>query len=357
MINILCIIIIFSLLVIAHELGHFIAARRNGVAVDEFGIGFPPKLFGLKKRGTLYSINLLPIGGFVRLKGEDDQVVGKDSFSAQPYKAKTKIILAGVAVNLAIAYAILLILMVAGLPAILPNGFVNVGPIKPASIEKSALLTVSVAKGSAAEKAGLKPGTEIIQLNSTPVLSFDQLRDFTQANAGQEVLVTTRKNGETKQVQVQLGNDPEAGYLGLVAQPIEIARYSPITAIFAAAIGVVQLALATLAAFGSFIAGLFTKAQVSSSVAGPVGIVGLFTGVMQFGWRYVLAFIASISLSLAVINSLPIPGLDGGRFALITLARLGFKITPKNEALVHYFGFGFLIILIVIVTISDISRL
>jgi len=355
-IAIILIVLIFSALVIAHEWGHFIVARRNGVKVEEFGVGFPPKIFSRKRGGTEYSLNLLPLGGFVRLKGEDEAVSGKDSFYNKPYKSKAKIVMAGVGVNFLIAYAIVVILLIFGIPALLPSGFVNFGPIKPSSVTTSPLLATSVNKGSVADNAGITAGTEILKANGNELKTTEQLQNFTKENAAKTVTFEIRKDSETKTINVELSKDGSKGYLGLAAQPVELAKYNPISALVAAFVVVVQLAVLTVGAFGSFIAGLFS-AKVSSDVAGPVGIVSIFGGVMQFGWRYVLAFIASISLSLAVINSLPIPALDGGRFALMTLARLGVKIDPEKEKIAHIAGFVLLIILIVIVTISDISRL
>ena len=355
--TLIVVILIFSALVIAHEWGHFIVARRNGVKVDEFGVGFPPKLYGKTIGGTLYSLNLLPIGGFVRLKGEDQLVKDKDSFSSKSFRVKSKVVMAGVAMNLAIAYFIVLFLMVFGMPAILPSGFTSVGPIKLYKIDSSALKAVSITKGSAAEKAGIVIGNEIISVNGIETKTEDQLKASTKQNAGKSVELEVRRGSDTKIILVQLGTDSTKGYLGLAAQSEQRAYYNPFVAIIGAIITTFSLALLTVAAFGNFIVGLFTKAQVSGDVAGPVGIVSIFGSVMQFGWRYVLAFVASISLSLAVVNSLPIPALDGGRFALMVLTKFGLKITPEREALIHWLGFGFLIILVFIITISDISRL
>jgi len=355
--SIVLVIIIFSILVIAHEWGHFIVARRNGVKVEEFGVGFPPRMFGRKRGGTFYSLNWLPIGGFVRLKGEDGEAKGKDSFATKAYWPKVKIVMAGVSMNLLIAYVLIVVLLIAGLPAILPSGFVKFGPIKPSSIETSNLMVLAVNKGSAAEKAEIKVGSEILSVNGQDLATTEQLQSVTRDQAGKEVELVVRKDGQTNTVKAVLGTDDKTGYLGLAAQPIEIARYNPLTALVAGVIVLFQMVVATIAAFGEFIVGLFTRARVSENVAGPVGIVGLFGGVMQFGWRYALAFVASISLSLAVINSLPIPALDGGRLFVMTLTRLGVKISPQREALVHWAGFIILILLVIIVTISDISRL
>lgn len=355
--SIVLMVIIFSVLVIAHELGHFLAARRGGVKVEEFGIGFPPRLFKIRRGGTIYSLNLFPIGGFVRLKGEDSTEKGPDSFATKPYKTKAKIVLAGVAVNFAIAYVLFYILMIFGLPAILPNGFVKVGAISPDRVQTSPLLVLSVRSGSAADQAGIKVGNEIISFNGEKITTTEQLQGLTKQYAGQQIDLGISQRGSEQNKKITLGSDQEKGYLGVSSQPVELAYYNPLKAIVAAFIALVQLVLATLAAFGEFIVGLFTKAKVSENVAGPVGIASIFTIITKFGWKFVLAFTASISLSLAVINSLPLPALDGGRFAIMTLTRLGVKISPEKEALAHWLGFGFLIILIIIVTISDISRL
>ena len=356
-ISILLMVVIFSLLVIAHELGHFWAARRSGVKVHEFGIGFPPKLFGIKRRGTLYSINLFPIGGFVRLKGEDSSEKGADSFNEKPYRSKAKIVLAGVTVNIIIAYVLFYTLMVFGLPGILPNGFVEVGPIKPDRIVTSPLTVMAVKKGSAADKAGIKASNEIISVNGQAIRTTEDLQAFTKENAAKVVQVEIASGKSTQTLTIQLGSDQEQGYLGVAAQPVEVAYYNPLKALVAAFILIVQLIWATLAAFGEFIVSLFTKAKVSQNVAGPVGIASMFTIITKFGWKFVLAFTASISLSLAVINSLPLPALDGGRFTIMTLNKFGLRITPEKEAIAHWAGFAFLIVLVIIVTISDISRL
>ena len=220
MLSIVLVIIIFSILVIAHEWGHFIVARRNGVKVDEFGVGFPPRAFGRKVKGTLYSINWLPIGGFVRLKGEDGEAKGKDSFSNKGYWPKVKIVMAGVTMNLLIAYVLIVVLLIAGLPAILPSGFVKFGPIKPSSIETSNLLVLAVNKGSAAEKADIKVESEIIAINNQNLTTTEQLQAETRKLAGQQVSLVVRKDGQDKTVQTTLGSDDKTGLLGLAAQPL-----------------------------------------------------------------------------------------------------------------------------------------
>ncbi len=356
--TIILVIVCFSALVIAHEWGHFMAARRAGVQVEEFGVGFPPKLWGRRSRkGTLFSINLLPIGGFVRLKGEDGTEGGTDSFAVKSARTKTKIVMAGVVINLLIAYGIFTFLLISGMPPLLPGGLPSIGPIKPQSVDGTQLTVLAVSKGSAAQMAGLQPADQIVSIGGQAVVNNSQLQDFTRSHGGQSVSITYRSRGTEQTTQTTLGNDPQKGNLGVAADNLQLMHYSWWAAPIAAIVLLGQLIVATVAAFGGLLVGLFTRAQVSDQVAGPIGIVSIFGQIIHFGWRYILAFVASISLSLAVINALPLPALDGGRELLIVLRRVGLKITPERENLVHLIGFGALILLLVIVSISDISRL
>lgn len=354
--SIVGVIIVFSLLVIAHEYGHFSTARRNGVTVDEFGIGFPPRVFSRKKGKTLYSINALPIGGFVRLRGEDGSVKGKGSFASASFKSKTKIIMAGVVVNFLIAYVIFTVLLWIGIPPI-GQQLPSIGAIKPQNIGTSELTVLTVSQGSAASNAGIKQGDNIISIDSKTYTNNDELKAFTKQNAGKSVEIIVKQNGVTKKYNVTLGTNEQAGILGISAQQISLQRYSWWAAPIAALYVMGMLIVATLAAFGNLILGIFTRGQVSEQVAGPIGIVSVFSQVVNFGPRFILLFIASISLSLAVINALPLPALDGGRQFVLILQKMGFKITPERENLVHIIGFIALIVLMVIISISDISRL
>lgn len=354
--SIVGVIIVFSLLVIAHEYGHFSTARRNGVKVDEFGIGFPPKVFYRKRGGTIYSINALPIGGFVRLRGEDGSVTGKGSFASASFRSKTKIIMAGVVVNFLIAYAIFTLLLWIGIPPI-GQQLPSFGAIKPENIGTSELTVLTVTADSAASKAGIKQGDNIISIDSKNFTNNDDLRAFTKQSAGKTVEITAKQNGVTRQYSVALGTNEQDGILGISAQQIGLQKYSWWAAPIAALYLMGMLIFATLAAFGNLILGIFTRGQVSEQVAGPIGIVSVFSQVVNFGPRFVLLFVASISLSLAVINALPLPALDGGRQFVLILQKMGFKITAEKENFVHLIGFVALIILMIIISISDISKL
>lgn len=354
--SILAMLIIFSALVIAHEFGHFSMARRQGVDVEEFGVGFPPKVFGRKKGNTLYSINALPLGGFVRLKGEDGSVTGKGSFASASFWPKTKIIMAGVAMNFLIAYVIFTVLLIAGIPP-LGQSLPKIGPIKPSEQSLSALTVFTVNKNSAAQKAGIEKGDKIISINGATISSNDELKQFTSSNAGKTVTIDVEQGSNKSTKTVLLGTDTSAGILGVTAEKISYVSYSWWQAPFAALILMIQLVFLTLAAFGNLLVGLFTQAKVGEQVSGPIGVWSIFSQITSFGWRYIMLFIASISLSLAVINALPLPALDGGRQLMLILRKMGLKITPERENLVHILGFVFLIGLMIIISISDITRL
>lgn len=356
--TILIVLLVFTFLVVIHEWGHFVVARRNGVKVDEFGVGFPPRLWGKKKGGVLYSINALPLGGFVRIKGETGDDKSRDSFSAQSAKVKTKILLAGVAMNLVFAYFLLTILAIFGMPPLLPGKMPSVGPIQPHAIGPNHLLVMQVSEGSPADRVGMKPGDWIVKADGSTFTTTEQFRDFTKSHAGQNVDILVKSDGQEREVKVRLEQkDNQAGFFGVATMPEQLYHYDLWAAPIASAMMILQMIWATLAAFGGMITGLFMHAKVGESVTGPIGITAIFGQVFKFGWRYVVALIASISLSLAIINALPIPALDGGRLLVVWLGKMGVKVSGRVENLIHVAGFVALIILMVIVSIADVARL
>ena len=350
------VLIIFTILVVAHEFGHFTAARREGVTVEEFGVGFPPRVFSRRKGKTLYSINLFPIGGFVRLKGEDGSEKGKGSFASLTFWPKTRIIMAGVVVNLLIAYLIFTFLLIIGIPP-LGQDLPSFGPVKPSQSGESSLTVFGVTKDGSASKGGIAQGDNIVSIDNKPLEDNAQLRAYTIENKGKEVIIVISRNGQESSKTVMLGSDEKTGVLGVSAEKIQLTSYAWWAAPFAALVLMVQFVLATLAAFGNLIIGLFARREVSQQVSGPIGIVSVFSQIVNFGPRFVLLFVASISLSLAVINALPLPALDGGRQFVLILQKLGLKVTPERENLYHLVGFVALISLMIIISISDIARM
>lgn len=355
-------ILLFALLVVVHEFGHFIAARRNGVDVEEFGIGFPPKLFGKKmgKHQTLYSFNLIPLGGFVKLKGETDSDKSKHSFGSVSLGKKAKILMAGVGMNVVAVYVILLVLALFSLPKVLPNQF-NI-----ASNEKdlnTQVLVTNVSKDSAASSIGMVVGDQVKNIDGVAISSTEDLQNATSSRPDKTVEVVYRHKNEQKVATAKLANDKGEGRLGVVPLDATASRYTWSAPIVAAG-ATLQMLWLTLSGIVTtlvgFIVGLFTRTDTSAAteaVTGPVGVFFLMKNIGSFGFEYLLILIASISASLAVVNALPIPALDGGRLALIMAARgLKKKLSPRLENAVHSIGFMVLIGLIILISYFDVRR-
>ncbi len=332
-------------------------ARRNGITVREFGVGFPPRFAKITYNKIIYSLNALPLGGFVRIKGEDGQEKGNDSFATQSAWVKTKVLLAGVSVNLVFAYVVMVFLLGTGVANIFPFTLPNSGFMSQRGDTVSRLQVVDVVPGSAADHAGLKLGNVITAINGTELASSEQLRDLTKSLHGQTVQIIYSQGDSEKSATVKLGDNQTQGYLGVATNQENRIHYSWIAAPFAAAVVTVKLAWSTLAAFGGLITGLVTRLHVSDQVTGPIGITAAVPRVSAFGIDYLLLLLTQISLSLAIVNALPISPLDGGKAVLVWLRALGLKITRRTELATQLIGFGLLIGLVVIITISDIVRL
>lgn len=383
LIGILTGLIILVILVAIHELGHGIVARRNGVVVEEFGIGFPPKAWAKKLKrsilgsNVLFSVNWLPLGGFVKLQGEYDSAEKKGDYGAATYWQKTRILLAGVLMNWLAAIVLFTLLALIGLPKILPNQFTVPGDTET-SVEP--LKVAAVEGDSPAAKAGLKVGDELLLIADNDVQSPTELSDATKAHHGQKINVTYSRGNQEYTVPVTLRdkNSATKGFLGVRTTQ----QLSEIRATWSAPIvGVVttvQLTGETFSSLGKVVGSLaqgiasrFTPDQsvrksgdealsfATNSVSGPVGILGvIFPQMQQAGVKPLLLLTAIISLSLAVMNVLPIPALDGGRWFVMTLYKvLKRPLTKEREEKIQTVGFMALLALIVLVTIADVSKL
>lgn len=376
-------IIVLTLLVAAHELGHALVAKHYGTKVEEFGLGFPPKVWGKKLRKSflgndvLYSINLLPLGGFVRMKGEHDQDNRPGDYGRMTFWQKSLTLLAGVIVNWVMAGILMSLLALFGIPKLLPNQFYIPAD---AQITTQPVVLATVQDGLPAAKAGLQTGDEILRFNGERVDSANELASMSAANKGKTVSVIYSRGSvehETK-VSLRADNTDKHGYLGAgPSQQSQIIRSTwsaPIVGFGTTA----QMTWVTLQGLGQMIgngvSGLAMKlnpdasvqkqanenlANVGNNVAGPVSIFGvLFPAAEKAGARYVILMAAIISLTLAVMNILPFPALDGGRWFVMSLYRLMKKpLTPEAEERIHGIGFMVLMALVVLITISDIGKL
>ena len=365
MLTIIVIILLFASLVLLHEYGHFIVARRNGVGVEEFGFGFPPKVFGRVRGGVLYSFNLLPLGGFVRLKGEDAADMSAGSFGAATLGVKAKILMAGVAMNLLTAFVLFYALAVTGLPG-LGQQF-EPGFLKPTYAQPRQLILADVAPGSPAASAGLKRGDFVLSLDGTSVSTDKQLSDLTRSHAGQAVKLEVKTGGVTRTVPVTLKPaSAKRGFLGVVSQQVYKLRYDPLQAVAAAAYITGALLIATIVgvfqliiSIPTLIVGLFSSTipKQAEAASGPIGIVFILKSISSLGWAYVILFMANISVALAAFNALPLPALDGGRLFVSVLQKVTRRPwKPETEAKYHAIGFMALIGLMVLISVYDLRK-
>jgi len=367
-------LIVLVVLVVIHELGHAIVAKRNGVVVEEFGIGFPPRAWGKKlKNGVLFSLNWLPLGGFVKLQGEHDAAHKKGDYGAATFWQKTKILFAGVVMNWVVAVVIFTILALVGLPKILPNQFVVPSDVKQvaAPVQLSALV-----KDYPAEKAGLKAGDTVTTFAGQPVNDVQTLISLSKENKGKTVPVVYEREGKEATASVAL-RDTDMAIFGSTLSQRQLIRATWSAPI----VGIVTTGQFTWVTFqglgqlvGDFFGGLFLQLSPDSdtrkaageslqrageSVAGPVGILGtIFPAAGKAGPTEVFFLAGIISLTLAVMNTLPIPALDGGRWFVTALFKaLKKPLTKDREEKIQGTGFMVLMGLIVLVTIGDVAKL
>lgn len=352
-------LILFVLLIVVHEYGHFLVAKRNGVEVEEFGIGFPPKVAG-KKMGkgifeSYYTINLLPLGGFVKLKGENDADTRKGSLGAASLWVKAKIMLAGVVMNLVAAAVILTILSWIGVPQAVDNQFAI---DSDTSISTQKVLISEPVEDSPADLAGFQAGDEIVSIAGASISTADELREATESNAGQTVDIAINSAGAERVESVTLNEGGDDGFLGVIPAEIVLERSTWSAPIRGVGL-TLQFTALTIQGLLDTLGSLFSGnvAEAGEQVSGPIGIFNLLQDGTLIGVEFVLLIIALLSVTLAVMNTLPIPGLDGGRLALILVFRaMKKKLTPELEQRIVATGMIFLFALIILITVVDIRR-
>ncbi|MBI4120695.1 MAG: site-2 protease family protein [Parcubacteria group bacterium] len=363
--SVILFILILIVLILVHEFGHFVVAKKMGIRVDEFGIGFPPKLFGKKYGETEYTVNALPFGGFVRIFGEnpdEESLHGADkgrSFIHRPKWVQATVITAGVLFNVLLAWVLIVFGLMAGLPV--SEGAVPGGGV----LENARLTVISVLEDSPAAKAGLLPGDRILSLTVGGETVADPnaqtMQTFIQMHESAPITVSYTR-GESDQGEISVtperGIVGEAPAVGITMDVIGTVHLSFFAALWQGGKMTIGLLIAIVSAFGGLIASVFNGTADFSGLAGPVGIAGIVGDAADFGFIYLLSLTAFISLNLAVINLIPFPALDGGRlFFLLIEAVKGSPISPRITNFAHMFGFVVLIGLMLAVTYNDLVRL
>lgn len=372
--TIILFLIILSVLVFVHEAGHFFVARRNGMRVHEFGFGFPPRAGGFVKlkdsgkwifvwgatkrrfKNTIYSINWIPLGGFVRIKGEDGSGAKEsDSFAAKSTWARLKVLAAGVTMNFVLAWVLFSVIAFVGFPREVEPGQTD--------LSKASVQILNVSNDSPAKTMGLQLGDTIVGFSEGEVLipakSVEGTRAYILEHKGQQIEMVVKR---AKKILTLSGTpraefDPGQGALGISMAQVETVNVPLWQAPWEGLKQVGILIWLILASLFGLLVSLFSGSGVAGDVSGPIGIAYMTKQVSDLGFLYLLQFMAILSVNLGVLNILPIPALDGGRifFVLIEMIK-GSPVSQKAEQWIHSIGFMALLLLMLVVTVYDFGR-
>ncbi|MCK5285850.1 MAG: RIP metalloprotease RseP [Candidatus Pacebacteria bacterium] len=367
--SILIFIIVLAILIFVHELGHFIFAKKTGMLVEEFAIGFPPRIFSKQKGETQYSIGIIPLGGYCKILGEDyDEDEAESSkkdlnykrrFTNQPKINQALVLVAGVTFNFLLAWLLFSVAFMSGMP-------VSASQFENKVVQDASLVLLDVLPDSPAEKAGLKVGDIILSLIS----GEEGVQDISNIEIPTGFIVSTGEN----EIEILYKRGEEILLTKLTPQKDLVKEGSVAIGVSFDVIGTIELGFVEafwegLKMTGSliklitislslFIWGIFTGTSSLAQISGPVGIVSMVGSAFDFGFVYLMTFVALISVNLGVINLIPIPALDGGRLLFLGIETIkGSPIKPRVVNTLNFLGFALLMILMLIVTVSDVFKL
>ncbi|HCT85777.1 MAG TPA: RIP metalloprotease RseP [Candidatus Margulisbacteria bacterium] len=346
MISILAFLFVFATVVFVHELGHFGVAKLMGVRVFEFGLGFGPKLIKFKRNGTIYSVNAIPLGGFVKIAGLDDEEVKSpdyepgESYNSKKLWQRILIILAGPVMNVVLAFAVFsAINFFVGVPGSVTNTIEKIIPSSPASI------------------SGLRSGDKILKVNNYTVTNMEQAIRIINDSKGELLNLVILRSGQSKTIQLRAFYDKTINryILGINLASGPNIRYNPFVSLKFGVLETYQLSRMIIVGMVAFFTGHIPLEQV----AGPIGIAQMSSQVAKEGFLILLRFLSFLSINLGILNLIPFPALDGGRILFLLFEGIAGKnvVTVKRENFVHYIGFVILILFIIFVTYHDIVRI
>ena len=370
--TIILFLLLLGVLIFVHELGHFLTAIRNGIKAEEFGFGFPPRMLGIAKDksdgrwrlvfgsrdiesdGTVYSINWIPLGGFVRMKGEDESTLMEpDSFAAKSAWVRLKVLAAGVIMNVLLAWVLISSLYVMGVPQAVTEE-------TRADAEEVFVQVLGIAEGSPADGMGLRPGDRIETINGAAVPHSNGLVERIGEYAGTRVTLGVLRGEEALSLSgVPRSEFPEGeGALGISFAEVGVFSYPWYQAPFLGAQATWYATGTIFSALGAILSNLFLgSGSGGADLTGPVGIVYLTKQMSELGMAYLLQFAAILSINLAIFNILPFPGLDGGRILFVLIERMkGSPVREVIEQRFHQIGFLLLLILMLAVTLRDVVK-
>lgn len=353
-VSILIFLIVLSILILVHEAGHFFAARKAGVRVEEFGFGYPPRIFGKKIKGTIYSINLLPFGGFVRLHGEmsDEEVTNpRRAFVNKSKRQRIGILLAGVIMNFLLAvFAFAVVYSFSGIPR-----------------ETNDVRVIEVVAGSPAQTAKILAGDIVRKVDEKAIVSVDEFVEMVEEKKGERIVLEVRRTrGEEEsleKIRITPRKEPpeDEGPLGVIITSTEIyyppAWQRPFVGAYHGFKEAVFWGTTIVSSLAKVLMGLLVG-EVPKDIAGPVGIFAITSEAAKFGVLALINFVGILSVNLAILNIVPFPALDGGRLLFIVIESIiGKKVLPKLETAIHTVGMIILILLLLAITVQDVRRL
>ena len=353
--TIIIFVLVLGLLVFVHELGHFLMARKVGMKVEEFGIGFPPRLWSYQRGETRYSLNLIPLGGFVKIAGENGEE--KDdprSFINKKIWQIALVLIAGVSMNVFLAYFIMIYAFTSGLPHIIEGDL----PAR-ARIADQHVQILEIAADSPAAEAGLIPGDVLLAIDDQELVDDEFLQSYIKEKDGAEVSLTYVRNKQQRNIEMTPRLISAADYpvLGVVVAKTALVSYPWYISIWEALKNTFFLLWNILSLFGVLLYNLISRGTLSVDFSGPLGIAVMTGQVVDLGFSYLMRFVAILSLNLAIINIIPFPALDGGKLLFLLIEKLkGSPVNQKYENLIHNFGFMFLMLLIVFITYRDVLK-
>ena len=371
-------IIVLGILVLVHELGHFVMAKRAGMKVEEFGFGFPPRFLAWRRRpgadieiafgtkslktdnsnNTIFSINLVPFGGFVKIFGEDsgeEAMKSSRSFSSKKAGVKAGVIIAGVAMNLILAFVLLSFGNILGLRVGLEDGSQNAKDLK--------VQIIQIVPNSPAALAKIEVLDEIIGFNlggqNFETKTIEKIQNFINSHKGQQLTVLVRRGKELveKEVVPRVNPPENEGALGISMALTGVIKYPWHEAVYRGGQQTGILLINTVYGYGNIIKKVFTTGSPGTELSGPIGIAKFTGQAARIGFAYLIQLTAILSINLAILNIIPFPALDGGRLLFIIIEKFkGSPIPRKVENLANSLGFALLILLMVYVTTKDVIR-
>lgn len=354
--SIILFLVVLSILVLAHEAGHFVTALWVGVKVEEFGVGFPPRAFSIIRKGIRYSINWIPLGGFVKIKGESgEDRHDPESFASKPAWKRFLVLVAGVVMNFVLAVVLLTIGSYVGMPQVVD------GALAPqAHVREQVVNIIEVAKDSAASAAGMQAGDQLQSIDGNAFTKAEDAQNYIASHQeSQMTLIVKRADAmytytATPSVIAESDGKKVLGLgligTGIVSYPWYLAPVQGVQVTF-------EFTKQILIAFYGLIKNLIIHQQVSVDLSGPVGIAVMTGEVARLGFVYLLQFAAVLSINLGVVNFIPFPALDGGRILFLVIEKIRRKpVEARIEAMVHNIGFLLLMGLVVLITYRDLVK-